>query len=143
VENTENVVNPDTNNPATISIPVGLLGGDASITVQDTAASFPAGDEVGFLIQVPGAGLLNLALLQPVVVTAVNINTAAGTSTDVTSAGASRTVALDLLGLLANNGESAAVVTSTGTFNAVRIDVAGVANVLTNINVYEAGVCVP
>jgi hypothetical protein len=141
VSNPTNVVNPATTNPAVITIPLGLVSGDQSLTVQDTVNSFPAGDLVGFVVSVPGASVLNLALLQPVTITAESI-AADGTVTDEGSAGATRPVALDLLSLLANDGETVATVTATGTFNAVNIDVSGVANALTDINVFYAGACV-
>ena len=79
-----NPVDPTTSDPATLSIPVGLLTGDASLTVKDTVNTYPAGDKVGFIVSVPGAALLNLAALQPVTVTAIN------NGTDGTSAGSTR-----------------------------------------------------
>lgn len=136
VVNPGNPVDPSTSDPATISIPVGLINGDTSLTVKDTVTTYPAGDKVGFIVSVPGAALLNLAALQPVTVTAIN------NGVDGTSAGVTRPLALDLLSLLANEGQTVATVISAAPFNAVRIDVAGVANVLTNVDVYAAGACV-
>ncbi len=104
--------------------------------MKDTTTNYPVGDKVGFIVSVPGAAPLNPAVLQPLMVTSIN------NGTDGTSAGSTRPLALDLLSLLANDGQTVATVTSTTPFDAVRIDVAGLANVLTKIDVYAAGACV-
>ena len=137
VTDVNNVTDPTTNLPATISVSLGLLGADAAITVKDNTGSFPAGDVAGFIISFPAAQLITLSLFEPITVTTINngVDGASGVNT--------RDVALDLLTLLSDPQAFVGLtVTATTQFNALRIDVGGLANVLSNVDVFTAGVCV-
>ena len=137
IDDAIDVIDDVTTNYAIMSISVGALIAGNSITVTDTATTFPAGAEAGFVVSVPNAPILSLALLQTIKVSTLN----AGTDTGDSATG-NKLLVLDLLGLL--NNETLHFVsagTSTKPFNAARLNLGGVVNALTQLHVYGAGIC--
>ncbi len=131
------VVDSYTNNFALMTISAGLLNGRNSITVADTKTTFPAGSIAGFVVAVPDAPLLTLDLLQT-----VNVTTRLNGIDTPDSAGQNALLKLDLLGILNDPSKkfvSAGV--STTPYDAARLTLGGVASVLTQLQVYGAGVC--
>lgn len=136
IDDPDNVIDGDINTAATISVPIGLLDGSATLFVDadPDAVDFPAGPRVGFVVAAP-AGLLSLELLSELRV---------GTRLDgvpAEAAGASTTnpLAISLLGVI--GGQDAALLSfpTTLPYDGLSLSfLAGVATVLPTVNVFQA-----
>lgn len=136
IEDPGNVIDGDLNTAATISVPIGLLDGSATLFVDadPDAENFPAGPRAGFVVAAP-AGLLSLELLSEIQV---------GTRLDgvaAEAAGASTTnpLAISLLGVI--GGQDAALLSfpTTLPYDGLSLTfLAGVATVLPTVNVFQA-----
>ena len=137
IDDAIDVIDDVTTNYAIMSISVGALIAGNSITVTDTAMTFPAGAVAGFVVSTPDAPVLALDLLQAIKVSTINNGTDTGDS-----ATGNNLLVLDLLGLI--NNESLHFITAGATtkpFNAARLNLGGVVSALTTLHVYGAGIC--
>ncbi len=140
ISNTGNIVDPSTDNFAYISVPVGLLGASASVTVAidedgDYELPFDGTQQVGFVIGQPAGSLLLLELGSQLQVTTYLDNVEMESSSDVTP------LRLDLLGLnlTLNNDQALASLQTSKPFDKVRLTFnSGLASVLTGMQVYSA-----
>ena len=139
-----NLVAPVTANdlgtPAVISLPIGLIIDGGNVTVTDTLGPItpaPGGNVVGFVISEPGNPILSLEALQNIA-----ISTLAADGTVVERAGNLTAVNLDLLSLFTDPTKRAVVINAKLPYSSVKLSVSGIAHLITNVNVYEAGACV-
>jgi len=134
------VIDIFTDNFAIMSIPAGILGSN-SLTVTDVKTQFPAGSDPGFIVALPNAPVAGLSLLQTVGVTTISN----GQDTTDTASPISNPVTLSVVG--AGTGSTtlqfASVGKTTVPYNAARLTFGGAAtiSVLTQLDVYGAGVC--
>jgi hypothetical protein len=142
IDDAVDVIDAVTDNYAIMSLPVGALNGTNSITVTDTQMSFPPNSSPGFIVSVPNATVADVALAQSIVVS----TSSGGTATGDTST-TNNLVVLDLLGLLNSQTVTGAEtlkfvsVPATKSYNAATLTFGGVANVLSTLRVYGAGIC--
>src|SRR5262249_46727630 len=125
VTNAANVIDSNSGNFATMSIPLGLVG-STSLTVMDSS-TFPAGREVGF-IMANGQSVLDLALLNGASVeTLLN-----GTVQEIATAGSLLT--LNAAGLISIDPDAGFVNFRTSKpFNQVQLVVGSVAALNSNV----------
>lgn len=137
VTNENALLDTTTENFATVSFNVGLLGGSAYVDVQSNAATdFPAGNHPGFVIGLPAG---NVVLAQ--VLAALQVSTLAADGTVIESSGPIIPLRLDLLGLeLIPNADTGLIsLTATQPYQGLRFTAnAGIASLLTNVQVYSA-----
>lgn len=136
VTNETNVIDADLTNFATLDTTIGLVDG-ASVTVNDTATTYPAGRRVGFVVADPAGALLTLNLLQNATITTV-LN-----GVDQDSSVNSTTLSVDLLGMSVLGTPSAPYFLSyisNSQFNAVRLSYGSTVGALSTLNAYD--VCV-
>lgn len=142
VSNTPNIVDASNSTFGTINVPLGLLGGTASVTVSSNSAPVTPGAPAGFLISRPVG-----QLLQAEVLSQIQVSTLLGGVVQQTS-GPTIPLRADLLGLalLGGTGNQALVsIQPTQPFDALRLTfVSGVAtvglleNTLQTVNVFQA-----
>ena len=131
------VVDTLTNNFAVMTVSVGLINGNNSITVGDTKTTFPAGSVAGFVVSVPKAPVLTLDLLQT-----INVTTRLNGIDTIDSGGQNAPLKLDILGILGDPSKKfVSAGPSTTPYNAARLTLGGVVSALTQLQVYGAGVC--
>lgn len=133
VQNPDNAIDDDPDNFATLSIPVGLLGGTASLLIKaPDGVAYPAGNVGGTTLEIP-AGLLALDLLQNVSLDFMLDDV------EVESIEDPALLNLSALGIpLLGGGELVALsAPATTAFDAVQLNAtAGVASLLSNVNVF-------
>ena len=142
VENTANLVDNADENFATISVPVGLLTGGASVTVNTApnasyAVPFPAGTTTGFIIGRPAGALVLAEVASQIEVTTLLDGEVSETSGDLTP------LRLDLLGLQLTDSTAdellSVSLTTTAPFDAIRLRFnSGLASALSSVQVYNA-----
>ncbi len=128
-----NVIVGSTTAPSVITTPLGLLGEGVALTVTDTATSFPAGRQAGFMLS-DGGSALSLSLLSN-----VSLATYLHGSLQETATTSNNLLKLQALGLLSVGANAGYVgFTTTKPFDEVSVKVQSVATVLSTVNVYRA-----
>jgi trimeric autotransporter adhesin len=130
VSNLSNVIDAPKNNFATLSVALGVAA-SVSLRVTDSAATYPPGRKVGFLVADTNA-LLSVQLLGNItVVTLLN-----GNVQEIASGGS--LLHLEALGLLYDPGAAFVEFTATKPFNSAQLIVGSLASVLSSFKVYGA-----
>lgn len=142
VDNEGNIVNANTEDFATVTTTVGLLGATAGVTVAPGASPvnytlpFPGGDNAGFIIGKPAGTLLTAEVLSQVFVeTLRNGQVQESSSTGVTP------LRVDLLGTTLTGGFETALVSFATSleYDAIRLSVnSGTASALSAVQVFQA-----
>lgn len=134
VTDTAGVIDADPQTTGVISVPVGLLGGAASLTA--TAAdgtTFPGGSPAGFIVRRPAGLLLTAELLSQLDLQTLLDGNERETSSD------SIPLRVTLLGLLGDDEAALVSFTPTQSFDALRLTLnSGVASALTTTEVSSA-----
>lgn len=137
IDNPENVIDGSTDTAATITVPVGLLNGAATLLVDaedDPPTTFAAGPRAGFVVAAP-PGLLSLELLSALTV-ATRLD---GVATEDAGATSTNPLGVTLLGRV--GGRDAALISfeTTLPYDGLSLSFsAGVAALLPSINVFQA-----
>jgi len=132
VSNLTNVTNSNQTDFAAMSVAVGVAA-TVSLRVSNSSGTFPSGRRAGFLVADPSA-LLNLSLLQN-----VTVDTLLG-GTLQESATVGNLLELQALGLFNNPREGFVGFRTTKPFDALRLDLGQLANILGSLDVF--GACV-
>jgi hypothetical protein len=140
VNNPNAVIDGTVATAARISVPLALLGGTASLTVNSgSGASQPAPSRPGFILRTPQTALLELNLLG-----ALTLSTLAGGEVQENNVQFSL-LDLDLLGIVdlglagSPDGLSAIVIEATQPFDAIRLQLFSLLGLVINVDV--AGAC--
>ena len=127
----ENVIDDNLDNAARMNTTVGALGGASFLTVTDSAETFEGNRRVGFVVSRPD-NILTLDVVRNAEITLFNGDTEVANSSDT------GVLNLDLLGLIGDNARQLLLVTAPEAFDAIRIDLNGAVNAVSNLDVYSA-----
>lgn len=142
VDNEGNIINPNTEDFATITVPVGVQGGSAGVTVAPAASGAPytvpfaAGNNVGFIVGKPAGTLVTAELFSQIFV-----STLLDGAVQETTSGGVIPLRVDLLGQqLAGAVDTALVSFATSVpYDAIQVSFnSGTATALSTIQVYQA-----
>lgn len=141
VDDEGNIINASTEDFATVTTPVGLLGGTVGVTVAPGASPpytvpFAAGNNAGFVIGKPAGTLLTAEVLSQVQVSTLRN----GVVQESTSSGIVP-LRLDLLGLQLTGGFDTALVSiaTSVPYDAIQLTVnSGTASALSTVQVFQA-----
>lgn len=146
VSNPGNSIDSDLTNAATLNNIVGLLGASVSLRIANTTTTpYPAGSIAGVVGAFPQSAL-DAGVLQTVTIDTL-LRDSNGNEQLVESADATNTsggsVKVQLLGLIGGGNNAYASFQTTKPFDAVQVDLGGLANVLNTFNVYYGCVAQP
>ena len=137
VDSEGNIINASTEDFATVTTLVGLLGADVGVNVAPAAGtSFAAGNNAGFIIGKPAGTLLIAEVLSQ-----VQVSTLLNGVVQETTSGGVTPLRVDLLGLQLLGATDTALISiaTTQPYNAIQLSVnSGVASALSTVQVFQA-----